>query len=192
MTPPAPVSHPLLIARDGRDAAADLLTTNPMTAVARLSAHVAAFATAVLPTLQREVGRDAAAPLRRSTLSLEHALRALELQLSGDMAATGAQRTPAVQLVATLARETGQQERALLARLGAPARQELQDAYCRALRHSPTRPHPSSPHGALAGAARRLNTVRDRLMDVLDSRESPHGRLAPRALVSARQRRAHG
>lgn len=189
MTPPAPVSHPLLIAEEGRDAAADLLTTNPMTAVARLSAHVAAFATTVLPTLQRELGRDDVSRLRTSTRSLEHALRALELQLSGD-AASNADRDPALQLVARLARQTGQQERALLARLGPAPQAALHDAYSRALRHSPTRPHPSSPHGALAGAARRLNTVRDRLMDVLDSRESPHGRSAPRLLVSARQRRS--
>jgi len=58
--------------------------------------------------------------------------------------------------------------------LDADEQRELAESYLDVLVKAPTRPHPHLPHHRLSGAiAFRVDVVRDRLLDTMDSRHVP-------------------
>ena len=149
-------------------------------AVVWLSAHLAAVDRVVTPLLDRHVARDLAARRheRRVTRELQRLLRVLEQVAASDALAP---RTDAAQLrgqlVGLLAEHAATEHLLVehLARaLGEEKTAQVAARYERAVTHGPTRPHPHQPH--IRGLRTWLfgfDRVRDRLLDVFDSRHVP-------------------
>jgi hypothetical protein len=147
-------------------------------AVVWLSAHLSAVHHVVHPELRRRVGATSVDEAVASAVQLEHLLRELEQQVTGDALAAHTDqahlvRSLANELTAHIALERGLLDQ-LRERLSPKEQRHLAATYQHALAHGPTRPHPHAPHGqALSGLAYRVNSPRDRLMDTLDSRHVP-------------------
>jgi hypothetical protein len=160
--------------------AGDLAGAGPdagFTAIARLSAHLAAMRRAVCPAARRQPGapRQLLATFLARGREVDWALRLLECRLSGDMFAMkfgvdavyaglqhhlGAYRPAEQALVAWMHRQLPARDRDLLA-----------VRYRAALAHAPTRPHPRGPRaGVLYRVAFGLHGFWDRLLDAVDSR----------------------
>src|SRR3954451_13998482 len=172
---------------DAHVQAAAALTTDkpsPLDAVVWLSAHLAAVGRVITPVATRRLGEPAAVMRdgHRRDLELERMLRIAERRHSGDVLASG--RDSERVRTAILSRLDAHAELELV-RLAALAdvlaeeeQRSLAEAYLDALVQAPTRPHPHLPHHGLSGAiAFRVDAVRDRLLDTMDSRHVPLPRL---------------
>ena len=153
-------------------------------AVGWASAHLAAVERAIHPVAVRRLsdGDTVVTASRHLSAHIEDGLRTLERLHTGDALVA---RIDGVRLRRRLAALVDDHIRvldelvALLDDALSPADQHaLAASYRRALEHAPTRPHPHAPHtGALGRIAFRVDALRDRVMDVMDSRHVP----APRA-----------
>ncbi len=160
-------------------------------AVVWLSAHLAAVEHVVHPQFRRCVDPSSVAQQLADADQIEHLLRALEQQLTGDALAAHIDRKRLVRSFALRLVEYIEEERRLLDLLRSrltPAEQQLVAAsYQHALERGPTRPHPHAPHGRLLGnLAYRVNGPRDRLMDTLDSRHVPTPHPSRRTVKTSR------
>jgi len=147
-------------------------------AVVWLSAHLAAVEYVVRPEFRRCVDPDSVAQQLEGAVRIEHMLRALEQQLTGDALAAHIDPRQMVRSFTQRLLEYIDQERRLLDvlrnRLTPEEQRHVAARYQRALERGPTRPHPHAPHGRMLGSlAYRVNGPRDRLMDTLDSRHVP-------------------
>jgi hypothetical protein len=147
-------------------------------AVVWLSAHLSAVHHVVHPELCRRLGANSVDEVVAGARRLEHILRELEQQLTGDALAAHSDQAHLVQSLGNELTAHVAAERNLLSQLGerlsSEEQRHLVATYQRALAHGPTRPHPHAPHGqAFGGLAFRFNGPRDRLMDTLDSRHVP-------------------
>jgi hypothetical protein len=153
--------------------------------VAWLSAHLSTMQRIVHPALVGAFGDDEdVASLRAGTVQIERTLRSLERLYSGDTNASGLDEGGLRRSLAAEVSAQADQARPLLQRLAEhlseDEQRELCAAYDHALEHAPTRPHPHAPHGARLGAlAFRINEIRDRIMDTMDSRSVPTPRPDP-------------
>ncbi|HEV7208463.1 MAG TPA: hypothetical protein VGN54_06970 [Mycobacteriales bacterium] len=181
-TPPGNDDVPLRALEEARERALALLDdpdVPPLDAVVWLSAHLSAIQHVVHPAVAR-VLRDepTLTTLRQSNLEIERALRLLERFHSGDWLAIGLDEPAMTRSLVALVTEQAGIEHPLLQRLAeqlsADEQEKIVAAYQHALEHAPTRPHPHSPHGTRLGAlAFRVNELRDRIMDTVDSRPIP-------------------
>jgi hypothetical protein len=147
-------------------------------AVVWLSAHLSAVHHVVHPQFRRHLGAASVDEVVAGAMRLEHMLRELEQQLTGDALAAHSDQAHLVRSLANELTAHVAAERSLLTqlsdRLSAEEHQLLIATYQQALADGPTRPHPHAPHGqSLSGLAYRFNSPRDRLMDALDSRHVP-------------------
>jgi len=155
-------------------------TAAPLDAVVWLSAHLAAVGRVVAPVATRRLGESAAA-LReghRRDLELERMLRIAERRYSGDVLASGLDGERIRSAIAARLDAHAELEHARLAALADllddAEQHQLAEAYLDALVKAPTRPHPHLPHhGVTGGIAFRVDAVRDRLLDTMDSRHVP-------------------
>jgi hypothetical protein len=171
-------------------AAAALAAETPaaLDAVVWLSAHLAAVGRAVTPVATRRL-REPAALVReghRRDLELERMLRIAERRHSGDVLASGLDSERVRAAILARLDAHAELEHARLARLDDALdegeRGRLAEAYLDALAKAPTRPHPHLPHRGLSGAiAFRVDALRDRLLDTMDSRHVPLPRVAHEA-----------
>jgi len=165
-------------------------TSAPLDAVVWLSAHLAAVGRVVAPVATRRL-REPAAVLReghRRDLELERMLRIAERRHSGDVLASGLDGERIRRAIAARLDAHAELEHARLTALAEVLddveQVRLAGAYLDALVKAPTRPHPHLPHHGVAGAiAFRVDAVRDRLLDTMDSRHVP----LPRAQHEARR-----
>jgi hypothetical protein len=175
------------VVEDAHDQAAAALSagaSHSLDAVVWLSAHLAAVGRAITPVATRRLGETA--PVRREghrrDLELERILRIAECRHSGDMLASGLDGERLRTSILSSLDAHAEIERTRLAALADLLDDEEQravaDLYLDALRKAPTRPHPHLPHRGLSGAvAFRVNAVRDRLLDTMDSRAIPMPRV---------------
>jgi hypothetical protein len=187
-----PVGLPAL-ADQALAAAATALAEEParaLDAVAWASAHVAATERVLLPVARRHLRpshRDLVDAVRRSGVRLAADLRRLEQRHAGDSLAANID----VHGLNAAVLERVTPHRALVAELMArldemmPAHEHpaVAAAYSHALAAAPTRPHPHVPHrGPLAAVAFRVDALRDRVLNTLDSRHvpTPHEHRPPR------------
>jgi len=167
-------------------AALDHQSLAPLDAIAWLSAHLAAVGRTIAPVATRQLG-ESAVVLReghRRDLELERMLRIAERRHSGDVLASGLDserlRTSIIARVDAHAQIEHARLAALADLLDEDEQRRLAESYLDALVKAPTRPHPHLPHHGVAGAiAFRVDAVRDRLLDTMDSRHVPLPR-APR------------
>src|SRR3954464_13149020 len=162
----------------------------PLDAVVWLSAHLAAVGRVITPVATSRLGETAAAQREghRRDLELERMLRIAERCHSGDVLASGIEgerlRTSILSRLDAHAEVEHTRLTALADLLDVEEQRALAEAYLDALKKAPTRPHPHLPHHGLSGAiAFRVNAVRDRLLDTMDSRPVP----LPRAPHEARR-----
>jgi hypothetical protein len=161
----------------------------PLDAMAWLSAHIAAVDHAVYPVVRRSApdGKHVVERQRAIASQLARTLRVVERRHSGDALASGldsaqllnvlhehidAHKTAQVELVEQLEQSLNDAEQAIVI-----------TAYQEALEHAPTRPH---PHLGRGGLIFRLDTLRDRLLDVMDGRNVSVPRVARRQIIPGR------
>src|SRR4051794_7656739 len=171
------------VVEDAHDQARAALTagaSSPLDAVVWLSARLAAVGRAITPVATRRLGETAAARCERHRrdLALERMLRIAERRHSGDVLASGLDgerlRTSILSKLDAHAEIEHARLTALADLLDVEEQCALAEAYLDALKKAPTRPHPHLPHRGLSGAiAFRVNAVRDRLLDTMDSRHVP-------------------
>jgi hypothetical protein len=153
---------------------------SPLDAVAWLSAHLAAVGRTIGPVATRRLG-ESAVILReghRRDLELERMLRIAERRHSGDVLASGLDierlRTSIVSRLDSHAELEHRRLAALADLLDDDEQRQLAESYLDALVKAPTRPHPHLPHRGISGAiAFRVDAVRDRLLNTMDSRHVP-------------------
>ncbi len=152
-------------------------------AVAGVSKHLAATRQVLLPLQKRRLGlsRSAADQQRTQGAKIHRLLRRIESQLGGDgrIGNTGTAEVRA--RLGALLKTRFQAERLTADELDRALSDEDADeaaaAYRKALEDSPSRPHPHAAAGRGNGRMWfRFNGFRDRVMDVLDARQSPHSR----------------
>src|SRR3954447_5764907 len=160
--------------------------SSPLDAVVWLSAHLAAVGRAITPVATRRLGETAAVrrEAHRRDLELERMLRIAERRHSGDVLASGLDserlRTSIIARVDAHAQIEHARLAALADLLDEDEQRRLAEAYLDALVKAPTPPHPHPPpHGVAGAIAFRVDAVRDRLLDTMDSRHVPLPR-APR------------
>ncbi len=146
-------------------------------AIARLSGHLAVLGRTVYPCAGRQPGEGVG--LRKECLTRARevlwTMRALECHLSGCTSAAG---RPVLAVATALNRQLDgywPAERALVGwvedQRDSVGRDRLAQAYWRALRQAPTRPHPRCPRsGLLRHVAFWWHGRWDRLLDGVDSR----------------------
>jgi hypothetical protein len=171
------------VVEDAHEQAAAALaaeTAAPLDAVVWLSAHLAAVARTVTPVSTRRLDEPAGVrrEAHRRDLELERMLRIAERRHSGDVLAAGLDaerlRTAIVARLDAHAEIEHARLTALVEVLDADEQRELAESYLDVLVKAPTRPHPHLPHHGLSGAiAFRVDVVRDRLLDTMDSRHVP-------------------
>src|SRR3954447_2550072 len=171
------------VVEDAHEQAAAALaaeTAAPLDAVVWLSAHLAAVARTVTPVSTRRLGEPAGVrrEAHRRDLELERMLRIAERRHSGDVLAAGLDverlRTAIVARLDAHAEIEHARLAALADILGEDEQRRLADSYLDALVKAPTRPHPHLPHRGITGAiAFRVDAVRDRVLDTMDSRHVP-------------------
>jgi hypothetical protein len=154
------------------------VTDSPLEAVVWLSAHVAAVVKTIEPAAARLAGDDVVARHHDALHRLQHVLRVAERRHSGDALASTLDPTRLRDALAAALRQHEQAEAALVQAIQRvlPEREasRLVASYCDALEHAPTRPHPHAPHhGVLGAIAFRVDALRDRVMDTMDSRHVP-------------------
>lgn len=149
-------------------------------AVVWLSAHLAAIDHVVAPMLRRHVAQatEALAEDRRVTAELHRLLRILEQHAAADALAPrrgiAGVRSRVVALLTEHAATEHHLLEALARAIGPEGTDELARRYEHAVAHGPTRPHPHGPRAGLLGrAAYAVESLRDHVMDVLDSRHVP-------------------
>lgn len=141
------------------------------------SAHLAAMSCAMHPLLRANLPAEAYDRLTASDTELRKRLRLLERVLSGD-ASTAVSSQLAAAMVAAALRCYAEAETRTLAAADAAApvdaTRHAAAAYLAALNRGPTRPHPHLPRtGPFARPALAAARLRDRVLDVLDSRHIP-------------------
>jgi hypothetical protein len=162
----------------------------PLDAVVWLSAHLAAVARAITPVATRRL-KESTVVLReanRRDLELERMLRIAERRHSGDVLASGLDSEHVRAALVSRLDAHAELEHAWLAaladRLDEREQAQLAESYLEALVKAPTRPHPHLPHHGVVGAiAFRVDAVRDRVLDTMDSRHVP----LPRARHESRR-----
>jgi hypothetical protein len=175
------------VVEDAHTQAAAALTTDtpvPLDAVVWLSAHLAAVGRVITPVATRWLGEPKAL-LRegqRRDMELERMLRIAERRHSGDVLAAGLRSERVRAAIMTRLDDHAEIEHARLAALDGvlddDERHRLAESYLVALVKAPTRPHPHLPHHGLPGAiAFRVDAMRDRVLDTMDSRHVPLPRL---------------
>src|SRR5205807_2838392 len=142
------------------------------------------------PVATRRLGETAAIRREghRRDLELERLLRIAERRHSGDALGCGLDgellRTSILSKLDAHAEMEHIRLAALADVLDDEEQRALAEVYHDALKKAPTRPHPYLPHRGLSGAiAFRVNAVRDRMLDTMDSRHVP----LPRAPREARR-----
>jgi hypothetical protein len=154
------------------------VTDSPMEAVVWLSAHVAAVVKTIEPAAARLADEAVIARHHDALHRLQHVLRVAERLHSGDALASGLDPARLRDALAHALRQHEQAESALIQAiervLPEDQASQLVASYCDALEHAPTRPHPHAPHhGVLGAIAFRVDALRDRVMDTMDSRHVP-------------------
>ena len=168
-------------------------TSAPLDAVVWLSAHLAAVGRVVAPQATRRLG-ESAAVLReghRRDLELERMLRIAERRYSGDVLASGLDGERIRSAIAARLDAHAELEHARLEALAdlldGAEQLRLAEGYLDVLAKAPTRPHPHLPHHGVTGAiAFRVDAVRDRLLDTMDSRHVPLPRQSREPRTSGR------
>jgi hypothetical protein len=158
---------------------------NRLEVVTWLSGHIAAFEHAVYPAVKRKLpdGPELVARDRAIVARLARLLRILERRHSGDSIGTGMTDDGMSRRLENLVAEHREVQRDILdgleRALDAAALDKLTRGYEDALAHAPTRPHPHLRSGLLF----RLDALRDRVLDTLDSRHVPIPRV-PRTRIA--------
>jgi hypothetical protein len=153
----------------------------PLDVVVWASAHLATVQRLVYPVAERAGLRTEVGELYRRGREIERLLRLLEQHHSGDVLAVGLDSAGVRRRLRELLNEHADAERelidAVVATLPAERQDELAAAYWQRFQRAPSRPHPHAPHrGVLAAAAFWIDSVRDRVLDVLDARHVPSPR----------------
>jgi hypothetical protein len=171
------------VVEDAHEQAGAALTagaSSPLDAVVWLSAHLAAVGRTITPVATRRLGETAVVRREghRRDLELERMLRIAERRHSGDVLASGLDcerlRTSILSRLDAHAEIEHTRLAALADLLDEEEQRALAEAYLDALKKAPTRPHPHLAHRGHSGAiAFRVNAVRDRLLDTMDSRHIP-------------------
>jgi hypothetical protein len=159
-------------------------STDVSDAIAWLSAHIGAVEQVVHPVVRRHLsdGASRLAAQRGVDHELKTVLRLIERHHSGDVQVALVEHD-AREVLLRRALEHAEHEEVILRAvdrsLTAQERRLLVIRYQRALRDAPTRPHPHLPnHGPLRSLGYRLSRIRDRALDVMDSRSVPVPRRA--------------
>lgn len=150
----------------------------PMDAVVWLSAHLAAVARVIEPAARRDADPLVVGRHHDALHALQRLLRVAERRHSGDALASAIDsgRLSGAMLRAIRDHEHAESEllQSLERALPAADIERLSTSYRHALEHAPTRPHPHAPHHGVFGAiAFRVDAVRDRVMNTMDSRHVP-------------------
>jgi hypothetical protein len=171
------------VVEDAHEQAGAALTagaSSPLDAVVWLSAHLAAVGRAITPVATRRLSETPAMRREghRRDLELERVLRIAERRHTGDVLASGLDgerlRTSILSRLDAHAEIEHTRLTALAELLDDEEQRVLAGAYLDALKKAPTRPHPHLPHRGHSGAiAFRVNAVRDRVLDTMDSRHVP-------------------
>jgi hypothetical protein len=149
---------------------------NPADAIAWLSAHLAAAEHVLYPEFRRVLpGRLATSDLQRETHRLLLRLRVLEqVCAGGPIPPRTSLETVREDLVDALVDHLAAEDQLiddLLMHLSGEDADDLAARYEAAFRRGPTRPHPhGAHHGPLEPVTFAFDTVRDRVLDVLDAR----------------------
>lgn len=147
-------------------------------AVAWLSAHVAAVEHVLGPRVLRVLGAGPVVEHRRATDDLLLRMQVLDRVCAGYAIPPGASlRMVRDDLVAALVDHAATEDavvRELLRRVSETDARQLAARYVNALRRGPTRPHPHrARRGPLEPVRFTVDTIRDRIRDVLDARTVP-------------------
>jgi len=151
------------------------------TVMATTCRHLAAVDDVLLPVARRRVdkGRQLVTAYLLHTRQLERTLRALKAELYGDANASRLHRSTLWVRLRDLLVEHELQETATLDQLGEVLDDreicDLAERLRHREQHSPTRPHPYSPHTGLAGrVSHRVWSVVDGFWDNAEGRFVPH------------------
>lgn len=174
------------------DEAARLLAAEdsaPLDIVAWLSAHIAAYEHVVYPVIKHSLpnGHALVDADRAIVIRLARALRVKERHHSGDTLAAGLSPARLDARITELIGQHQELQASILAKLegvlDSAGLDKLRSAYNSALQHAPTRPH---PHLSSGGMVFRLDALRDRILDTMDSRHVPIPKVARTRIIPGR------